>query len=258
MVASVAPRIIAAIPARFGSQRLPGKLLRLLDGEPLICHTVRAVLAARSVQQVLVATDHADIAAAARDAGADVVMTESYLASGTDRIAAALRSIDVDMGSVDAVVNVQGDEPCIDPDAIDLVTRVLLSTQADMSTLSAPLAADELIDPSKVKVVCTDTGYYSALECANGALPPGTGRALYFSRAPIGVDRDAVGNLLCRANGGTPVRSSSSPNAIHYGCRQHLGIYAFRPAALWRFVALPPAQLEMLERLEQESKHVIP
>ena len=242
-----AAKVLVAIPARFGSQRLPGKPLRLIDGEPLICHTVRAVRAASCVHHVLVATDHADIASAAQHAGAEAVMTESSLSSGTDRIAAAIRSIRASMESVDAVVNVQGDEPFIDPAAVDLVAHVLLNcAQADISTLSAPLVAEDLLDTAKVKVVAS-----AAAALASGASPHlDTGRALYFSRAPIGVERDALGRLLGQLQAGVQF----APNAgrqVHFGCRLHLGIYAFRPAALQRFVALPPSRLESLERLEQ-------
>ena len=104
------PRVLAVIPARFGSVRLPGKPLLLLDGEPIISHVVRAAAAASSVYHVIVATDHAGIAAAARSAGAEAVMTASDLASGTDRVAAALRAMGGATDPSDIVVNVQARE----------------------------------------------------------------------------------------------------------------------------------------------------
>ena len=240
-------RVIAAIPARFGSLRLPGKPLLLLDGEPLISHVVRAACAASSVQRVIVATDHADIAAAARRAGAEAVMTASALASGTDRVAAALRAINASTAPGDVVVNVQGDEPRVEPAAIDLVAETLLACPgADMSTLSAPLALADLLDPTKVKVVSA-RGANDAAGAGVVSDPTTAERALFFSRAPIGVERELLVRLLRRAP------ADESPNAADdgssdleplsetgYGCRLHVGVYGFRPAALQRFVTLPP------------------
>ncbi|EOD29869.1 hypothetical protein EMIHUDRAFT_230715 [Emiliania huxleyi CCMP1516] len=149
-------RVIAVIPSRFASTRLPGKaLLPMLGGEPMIAHVVRAALAASTVQRVLVATDHEGIAAAAEKAGAEAVMTDSALPSGTDRVAAALRLRADVAATADVVVNVQGDEPLVEPSAIDASARLLLShPTADIATLSTPLPAALLLDPSKVKVVC--------------------------------------------------------------------------------------------------------
>ena len=146
-------RVLCVIPARFASTRLHGKPLLPVDGEPMIAHVIRAARAAASVQQVLVATDHDGIADVARAEGVDAIMTDSSLPSGTDRVAAALRQRGG--APAEAVVNVQCDEPRIDPAAIDLVSQLLLAQPAaDISTLSAPLDRAALLDPNRVKVVC--------------------------------------------------------------------------------------------------------
>lgn len=246
-----ATRVVVCIPARFGSQRLPGKPLRLLDGSPMISHVVRAARAATLPTQVLVATDHDEIARAARHAGARAVMTPSNLPSGTDRVHDALERSDV---AADIVVNVQGDEPLLDPAAIDLAAQLLLQCPAaQMSTLSAPFPAAALLDPSKVKVVCRD-----APPCCGGA--SGDARAscqeapcrwaLFFSRAPIAMDRSAL-DALVRPGAAAGSASAPAAPAPAAGCRLHLGVYGFRRDALRRFVGLPPSPLEALEQLEQ-------
>lgn len=245
-----ASRVIAVIPARFASTRLPGKpLLPILGGEPMIVHTIRAALAAQTVAQVVVATDHDGIADAAERAGARAVLTDSAIPTGTDRVAAALREMGAE---TEVVVNVQGDEPLIQPSSIDLVANLLLDQpMADMATLSAPLLPDALLDPHKVKVVCNDTmtGAYGRYA-----------RALFFSRAPIGVDRDALLRLLqsdeteehsTRESSGAGEEPQMPHNVAAHACRLHVGLYAFRSASLHRFVSLPPSPLERLERLEQ-------
>jgi 3-deoxy-manno-octulosonate cytidylyltransferase (CMP-KDO synthetase) len=244
---------VVVIPSRFGSSRLPGKpLLRMLGGAPMIAHVVRAALGARSVSRVLVATDHEEIAVAAARAGAETVMTDKAIQTGTDRVAAAMR---LTQTSADIVVNVQGDEPLIEPESIDLAVRLLLEQpQADIATLSAPLPLSALLDPSKVKVVCSSIASGPAHEpnprTRNGA------NALFFSRAPIGVDRETLRALMQshmgsshRADGDAAVAAMDLP--LSHACRLHVGLYAFRSAALLRFVALPPSHLERLEQLEQ-------
>jgi 3-deoxy-manno-octulosonate cytidylyltransferase (CMP-KDO synthetase) len=208
------------VPARYGSTRLPGKALLALAGKPLIQWVYER--ARRSgAQQVIVATDDERIARAARDFGAEVRMTASTHASGTDRIAEVARG--EQWGDADIVVNVQGDEPLMPEALIDQVAAALAERPGtDIATLAAPLAsAAALLDPNVVKVVCDLQQ-----------------RALYFSRAPIPWSRE-------RAAAG--VASQVSPA----GARRHLGIYAYRVAALQRLAALPPSALEMLEQLEQ-------
>jgi len=251
-------RVLAVIPARYGSSRLPGKpLLPILGGEPMIAHVVRAALAARTVNEVLVATDHQDVAKAAEAAGAHAVLTDSSLPTGTDRVAAAMR---LTGAHADVVVNVQGDEPLIEPEAIDLSARLLLRyAAADIATLSAPLPENALLDPNMVKVVVGDP--------LEPPLNHGVGthddpvaherccRALFFSRAPIGVERSALSSLL-RPRAATRHDVAGASEAIEASAalsaaRLHVGLYAFRPLALQRFVSLPPSPLEELEELEQ-------
>lgn len=204
-------RAAAIIPARFASTRFPGKPLAPLLGRPMLAWVVAAAGRATRIDRVLVATDHEGIAAVARQAGAEVVMTSPRCASGTDRVAEAAAGLDAAL-----VVNVQGDEPLLDPADLDaLVAAFDGEPELEMATLARPLArAEEYADPNAVKVVC-----------ARG------GDALYFSRAPIPHARD-----------GSPPGAS---------VRVHLGIYAFRRAALLAFPGLPPGTLEQLECLEQ-------
>ncbi len=207
--------VIAAIPARYDAARLPGKLLLDLGGKPIITHVVEAALSCVRIDAVLVATDHEAIAEAARHAGADVAMTDPQLPSGSDRIGHALRGRDYEL-----VLNIQGDEPEIDPKALDqLVDAMRAYPSADIGTLSAPLDHGQLCDPNAVKVVCDHTGY-----------------ALYFSRAPIGADRDAL------------IDKVENPMSA---ARRHVGVYAYRKHTLERFLACEPSVLEQRERLEQ-------
>jgi 3-deoxy-manno-octulosonate cytidylyltransferase (CMP-KDO synthetase) len=245
--------VLAVIPARYASTRLPGKpLLPILGGEPMIAHVVRRVLKARMVQQVLVATDHEAIAEAAKRAGANAIMTDSALPTGTHRVAAAVRHAGMD---ADVIVNVQGDEPLIEPDAIDLSAQMLMThAAADVATLSAPLSVNALLDPNRVKVVCGPLQPAAAGSAACAAQVEeegGVKRALYFSRGPIGVDRDELGMLLRSQSGSDDRVAGGRPAATWCAARLHVGLYAFRPAALEKFVSLPSSQLESFEQLEQ-------
>lgn len=161
--------VVAAIPARWGSTRFPGKALADLAGEPMIAHVVRRVLAAETIDHVIVATDDDRVAVAADAAGAEAVMTGVH-PSGTDRIAEA-----VDNGSDwEVVVNVQGDEPMLSGANIDTLVRGMRDNpEAGMATLCRPLSADAVSDPNAVKAV-------RGLGC----------RALYFSRSVIPYPRD--------------------------------------------------------------------
>jgi 3-deoxy-manno-octulosonate cytidylyltransferase (CMP-KDO synthetase) len=213
--------IVAIIPARFGSTRLPGKPLADIHGKTLIERVWERVSAATLPQRVIVATDDERVAAAVRRVGGEVAMTSSDHATGTDRVAEAARALDADI-----VVNVQGDEPMLDPAGIDTVVRALLADpQLPMSTLSLPLTElGEMLSPSAVKVV-TDVA----------------GDALYFSRSPIPHVRTASGSAHTAAR-----------EALARGlARLHVGLYAYRRAALLRFASLPPAILEEAEGLEQ-------
>src|ERR1700722_11274996 len=208
------------IPARYGSTRLPGKPLLTLGGKPMIQRVYEC--ARRSgARQVIVATDDERIAQVARGFGAEVRMTASTLASGTDRVAAV--AVAEQWGDADIVVNVQGDEPLMPEALIDQVAVELAAhPAADIATLAVPLqSVSVLLDPNVAKVV-TDLQR----------------RALYFSRAPIPWTRDA-------APAGLASQSS------HAGARRHLGIYAYRVSALRRITVLPPSEHELLEQLEQ-------
>jgi 3-deoxy-manno-octulosonate cytidylyltransferase (CMP-KDO synthetase) len=208
------------IPARHASTRLPGKPLALVAGIPMILHVHR--LAVRSgAQEVIVATDDDRIRAVCAAAGADVEMTAREHTSGTDRIAelAARHGWPEDA----IVVNVQGDEPMLPPVLISQAAGLLAANPAAaIATLATPIATvDEYLDPNVVKVVTRDDG-----------------QALYFSRAPIPWDRDGSESVPASA-------------ARHRGARRHLGIYAYRVAALATLAGASATSLERLERLEQ-------
>jgi len=207
--------VIAAIPARFAAARLPGKPLAVLAGAPVIHHVVQRALAAQHIDAVVVATDHEEIARVASEAGAEAIMTDPDLPSGSDRIGAALEGREASL-----IVNLQGDEPELDPAMIDaLIEAMETRPEAMIGTISVPLGPGELLDPNCVKVVCDPRGY-----------------AHYFSRAPIGTDRQGLLD-------GEP----NPPSAA----RRHVGIYAYRGDALRQFLAAPPSELERMERLEQ-------
>lgn len=198
------------IPARYASTRLPGKPLLDIAGRPMIRHVIDQ--ASRSgAGQVCVATDDERIRDCLDGCGHRVIMTGDSHQSGTDRVEEAARVLG--LADEDIVVNVQGDEPLIEPALIDQVADALARHRdAGISSLYEPLTGDESVDdPALVKVVLDHAGY-----------------ALYFSRSPLPWQQEAM--LV-------PLR--------------HLGIYAYRVATLRRFVAWPPAELERAERLEQ-------
>ena len=168
-MADASPTVLAAIPARWGSTRFPGKPLALLAGEPMIVHVVRRARAASCVGEVLVATAAERVAAAAAAAGAEPVMT-GECASGTDRVAAAV----LGRTGWDIVINVQGDEPRIAPENIDaLVGGMIAAPAAGIATLCRPLPPERVADPNAVKVVRSAAGL-----------------ALYFSRSPLPYPRN--------------------------------------------------------------------
>jgi len=206
-------RVLGVIPARWGSTRLPGKSLVPLCGKPLIQWVVERAARAARLDGLLVATDDRRIAEAVAGLEAEAVMTRADHPSGTDRVAEAVAGRGADL-----VVNIQGDEPLIDPALIDrLVATLAAGAPWDMATAAAPVeSAEVLANPSVVKVV-------------TGA----DGRALYFSRAAIPYLRD----------------EPSGGRLDLY--RRHLGIYAYRAPFLARLVAAPPCALERAEKLEQ-------
>lgn len=202
------------IPSRFGSSRFPGKPLAIIAGRPLVAWVVEAVKRAKSLDEVIVATDDGRIADAVAAYGGRAVMTPSALPSGTDRIACAAGAFADD----DILVNIQGDEPLIDPGLIDaLAMKLRLEARWDMATAVTPIrSVDDLAAKTVVKVVLDRFG-----------------GAMYFSRAPIPCDRDRPADLAS----GLYVR--------------HLGIYAYRGAFLKRYISEPPCELEKTEKLEQ-------
>jgi 3-deoxy-manno-octulosonate cytidylyltransferase (CMP-KDO synthetase) len=203
---------VIIIPARMSSTRLPGKPLAEIAGEPMIVKVWRQAMRA-SLGPVLVAAAEPEIALAVERVGGRAVLTDPNLASGSDRVFAALETADPDL-LFDAVVNLQGDLPEIDPQALRRVMEVLQASGADIATLAAPIADPADFDnPNVVKPVVSWNGTGTS------------GPALYFTRA----------------------RAPAGEGPLYH----HVGIYAFTRAALKRFVALPPSPLEQREKLEQ-------
>jgi 3-deoxy-manno-octulosonate cytidylyltransferase (CMP-KDO synthetase) len=200
-------KTVGLIPARFHSVRFPGKPLALLGGKPMVLHVLEAARASRRLDRALVATDDERIARVVLEAGGEVAMTSREATSGTDRLAEAARSVPAEV-----YVNVQGDEPMMSPENIDLAVETLLADEKRaIATLAIPIAAEEASDPNVVKVVIARDG-----------------RGLYFSRSPI------------------PYFRSGQP--LYW---KHLGLYAYRAAVLSALAALPPSPLECAEALEQ-------
>ena len=214
------------IPSRFGSSRFPGKPLALLAGKPLVAWVVEAVRKAQGLDEVLVATDDERIVEAVEKFGGKAVMTPSELPSGTDRIACAARNfLGGDFADDDILVNIQGDEPLIDPKLVEeLAAKLKNDARWSMATAVTPIAsAADFAAKTVVKVV---------LDRDDGAM--------YFSRAPIPCDRDNIPDFS------TPQTLNSSTLYV-----RHLGIYAYRGGFLKRYIAEPPCALEKTEKLEQ-------
>lgn len=207
---------VAIIPARYASERLPGKPLVDIAGKPMIQHVYERACRATLVHRVLVATDDPRILAAVQSFGGEAVMTPSTLQSGSDRIAYVARSLP----DADIVVNVQGDEPLIEPDMID---EAILPLRRDGALVAGTLVrriSDErdLRNPSIPKVVLDNDGF-----------------CLYFSRSPIPFLRDSG------------EREWTSVGMFY----KHIGLYVYRRAFLLTYAALPRTPLEVLEKLEQ-------
>jgi 3-deoxy-manno-octulosonate cytidylyltransferase (CMP-KDO synthetase) len=201
---------VIVIPARYHSTRFPGKPLAKLWGRPLIQHVYQRAVQCKRCSRVIVATDDAGIAAAASSVGAEVAMTRPDHPSGTDRVAEVARGIDCDL-----VVNVQGDEPLVDPASIDAAVEPLAAdASVPMGTLCAPIEeTTDLANPNVVKVVLDQAGF-----------------ALYFSRLPI------------------PFVTDGRADAIRY---RHIGVYVYRREFLLKLGQLSPTPLEAAEKLEQ-------
>ena len=207
LATAAASSCVCAIPARFASTRLPGKPLLRLAGRPMIEHVYERAARARGISRVVVLTDDPRIADAVRAFGGESALTPESCASGTDRIAWAARE-----WTERAVINVQGDEPLLDPELVTRLAQHLEGSSDEMATLATAAAPEDAADPAKVKVV-------TALD----------GTALYFSRAPIPYPRQVGAASM----------------------RRHVGLYGYRRETLLRLAGLEPSPLERSEGLEQ-------
>lgn len=205
---------VAVIPARYASTRFPAKPLARETGKYLIQHVCERLSAAKRISSVIVATDDERICEAVESFGGVAAMTREDHPSGTDRVAEVAAGLDAEL-----LLNVQGDEPEIEPGHLDLlIERMMQDPEAEIGTLCCPFAKQaDPRDSNKVKVVVSTAG-----------------RALYFSRSLIPYPRDAAGVPDDAAN-----------------WLLHVGVYAYRRAALVKLAALPPSSLEIAERLEQ-------
>ncbi len=218
------PNVIAVIPARWASTRFPGKPLAVIGGKPMIQWVVEQAGRAASVSEVIVATDDDRIMKAVQDFGGSAVMTSMDHLSGTDRVAEVAATRDCDI-----VVNVQGDEPLIPPENIELVVAPLKEDEAlKVSTLRIRIeSVEDLVNPDICKVVVDHRG-----------------NALYFSRAPIPFDRDGWSKDLMEGEG-------VWPRDMEMESYKHIGLYAYRKSFLMKISRLPASRLEAIEKLEQ-------
>lgn len=230
--------IAIVIPARWASTRLPEKMLLSETGWPLIRHTYEQAKKARLAQKVVIATDDERIFQAVRSFGGEVVMTDPNHPTGTDRLAEVATNF---LPNADLIVNVQGDEPELEPEKIDLLITLAQASDCAMATLVTPFpshlqsGAGSPLDPNCVKAVLGSP--ISVPTTLNGgeASPSRVGyQALYFSRSLVPYPRDSQGCVLQPEN-----------------YFLHLGIYAYHPRFLQEYVKLPQTPLEITEKLEQ-------
>lgn len=202
--------VYGIIPARQASVRFPGKPLADIGGYPMFWHVYTRARQATQLSSVILATDSECIQSKAQELHVPCIMTRSDHRSGTDRVYEAAKHLQVEAHAV--IINIQGDEPALDPTMLDLLVFPFREREVQVSTLATPIPSERVLSPHQVKVVTASNG-----------------DALYFSRAPI---------PYCRDDG--PASALG-----------HIGIYAFRMGALERFVSLPPSSLEETEKLEQ-------
>jgi 3-deoxy-manno-octulosonate cytidylyltransferase (CMP-KDO synthetase) len=216
---------VAIIPARFASNRLPGKPLLEIAGKPMICWVVERAQASQYVSRVIVATDDQHVFDAVSAAGHEAIMTRADHASGTDRIAEVAERLKDEI-----IINVQGDEPLIAAETIDRAVKALLDDEScSLATTWEPITnAADVLSPDVVKVVIDDSGH-----------------ALYFSRSPVPYPRDAG-----RRFGSIEAALENEPELLT-GFRKHTGLYVYRRDFLMEFSQWPQARLERLESLEQ-------
>ena len=210
-----AMKAVAIIPARLGSTRLARKALREILGKPMVGHVYEAARRCPGLAEVIVATDSDEILAVCKQHGWAARMTSADCRSGTDRVREVAQTV-----AADVYVNVQGDEPLARPEHIQAMLDLMRDPKVEVATVKTPCPEHDVANPNAVKVV-TDLA----------------GRALYFSRSTIPLDRDAT--------------SDSKPRYFKHRYYKHLGFYAYRKPALERFCALPESALERAERLEQ-------
>jgi len=212
----VKPKVVAIIPARYASTRLPGKPLADIAGKPMVWRVYEQAMKARLIEEVWVATDDVRVYDAVKAEGGNALMTSPEHPSGTDRLAEAAENIIADI-----YVNVQGDEPMLPPGMIDEAVAPMLDYPAlNMCTVARETSDPyEMTDPAVVKVVMDEVG-----------------NALYFSRSPIPFHRDLWGGPLY-INGGS--------------CYKHIGLYVYRRDFLFRYAKFAPTALEQKEKLEQ-------
>ena len=205
-------KVVVVIPARYGATRLPGKPLVQLAGKPMIQRVYERAKLARTASRVIVATDDDRVLQAVGDFGGEALMTRMDHRTGTERVAEVAAHVDGDV-----FVNVQGDEPLLDPAAVDTAVNSLLEEpNADVATVATPIRTPaDIMDPNVVKTVLDFDG-----------------NALYFSRAPVPWVRDTASKIQVR----------------HL---KHLGLYVFQRAALLEYPTLPQGELERIEQLEQ-------
>ena len=219
------PKAVAVIPARYSSTRLPGKPLLEIAGKPLIVWVAERARSASTISRTIVATDDPRIVDAVNAASFDAVITRTDHATGTDRVAEVAHNLHADI-----IVNLQGDEPLIDPATIDRAVQALIDDPAaQMSTTCEPITeAADVVNPSVVKVTINEQGY------ANG-----------FSRNPIPFPNQAA-----RAYGSLEAALRSDP-ALLFSFRKHTGLYAYRRDLLLEFACWPQSENERNESLEQ-------
>ncbi|MEO6655027.1 MAG: 3-deoxy-manno-octulosonate cytidylyltransferase [Pyrinomonadaceae bacterium] len=219
--------MIAIIPARYASVRLPGKMLLKIAGKPLILHTLGQASKARNISRVIVATDDERIFRVVNENGGEAVMTSVEHKSGSDRLAEVAGDLSVNS----IIVNVQGDEPTISPRTIEAAVDALINDPtADIATTCE--AVDDISDlrnGNVVKVVTNAEGY-----------------AVYFSRSPMPFPREAA-----LRHGGDPNRAIIIEPELMSIFRKHTGLYVYRREYLLRFAKMPPSKLELIEMLEQ-------
>lgn len=239
-------RVVAIIPARYDSVRLPGKALLEIAGKPMICLVVERALAARNVTRVIVATDDQRIREAVKAAGHEAVMTRTDHLSGTDRIAEVAAALE----DADIIVNVQGDEPLISPLTIDRAIEAMGEEgNWGKGKGEGGQGDEEKTGDEAVGIVTTWEPIESALDVLNPdvvkVVVDGNERAIYFSRLPVPYPREVV-----REHGSIEAAFRNEPTLLS-NFRKHTGLYVYRRDVLLEFAEWPQSDLERLESLEQ-------